>query len=190
MDYLKFFNAITAVKQISRTGWVREGIRNPESVADHSFGITMLAMIFADKFDKPLDKEKLMKMALIHDIGELAFGDTVIDRGAKLADQKQIDEKNQQEKRKIREVFALIGDEKEYEQLFTEIIETKTQEAKIIKQLDKLEMVMQACTYEKQQERNLEEWFVNAGFYIKEPLLKKIFHEIVKKRKYQIDTMK
>lgn len=183
MKYLEFFEAVTRVKQISRTGWVRAGVSNPESVADHSFGITVLAMVLAEKFDKAINREKLMRMVLIHDIGELAFGDTVVDRGAKLAGEKEMAEKNERERKKIREVFDYIGAGDEYEQLFMEMIERKTPEAQIVKELDKLEMAMQALTYEKAQQKDLEEWFINAGLYIKEPLLREIFQELLGARK-------
>jgi putative hydrolases of HD superfamily len=183
MKYLEFFEAITKFKQIPRTGWVRAGVHKPESVADHSFGITVLAMVLADKFEKTINREKLMKMASIHDIGELAFGDTVVDRGAVLAGEKEMAEKNERERKKIRDVFDSIDAGEEYEQLFAEMIERKTPEAQIVKELDKLEMVMQALTYEKEQGKDLEEWFINAELYIKEPLLREIFQELLNTRK-------
>lgn len=72
---LKFFISTAKSKRIVRTGWKMKKIKNPESVAEHSFQLSVMAMIFADQFN--LDKEKLIKMAILHDLGEVVTGDVV-----------------------------------------------------------------------------------------------------------------
>ena len=76
---IKFFITTAASKRLLRTGWVREKIKDPESVAEHSFVLSLMALILADYFG--LDKEKLIKMAILHDLGELVTGDIVWARG-------------------------------------------------------------------------------------------------------------
>lgn len=65
------------------------------------------------------------------------------------------------------------------------MIERKTEEAKFFWQLDKLEMAIQALEYEKSDNKNLEEFFLNADLQIDSPFLKKIMNEIFKSRKYK-----
>ena len=79
MDLINFYNKIIKLKEVERTGWVYKDIENPESVADHSFGVTVLAAYI----DLPeyVDREKLIKMALSHDFGECEIGDIVWENG-------------------------------------------------------------------------------------------------------------
>ena len=70
----------------------------------------------------------------------------------------------------------------EYVKIFEEMVERKSEEAKILWQIDKLEMTIQALEYEKEQNKNLDEFFVNALLQIETPLLKKILNEVLKKR--------
>ena len=55
-----------------RTGWIKSGIEEPESVADHSYRAALLAMVV------PLtgvDAGRCMRMALVHDLAESIVGD-------------------------------------------------------------------------------------------------------------------
>ena len=67
------------LKSIERTGWVREGMPNPETVAEHSWRVAFLAMLLGDELD--VEKNKLIKMALIHDLEEAETHDPVVQRG-------------------------------------------------------------------------------------------------------------
>ena len=60
------------LKQLPRTGWVRSGVENPESVAAHSWGMAVLALRLAPK---ELDIEKILSLCLIHDLPEVRVGD-------------------------------------------------------------------------------------------------------------------
>ena len=60
------------LKQLPRTGWVRSGINNPESVAAHSWGMAILALKLTPK---ELDLSKVLSLCLIHDIPEVRVGD-------------------------------------------------------------------------------------------------------------------
>lgn len=72
-NILKFLLQVNKLKQIKRTGWILRDVKNPESVADHSFHLTILAWVFGRK--KKFNLEKLIKMALIHDLVEVLAGD-------------------------------------------------------------------------------------------------------------------
>lgn len=181
-SYFNFFKTVGKSKRLLRSGPVREGIKDPESVAEHSFRVGVIAMVLSDKLDYRVDKEKLIKMALIHDIGEIVTGDVVVQRGEVL-DLKLRDKKEEQERIGIRQIFNQIQEGEIYGEIFEEMIARKSPEAKIFFQFDKLEMAFTAFEYEEEQGKQLEEFFLDANTHMKDPLLKKILQEIIKSRK-------
>ncbi|KAA0001413.1 MAG: HD domain-containing protein [Thermoplasmata archaeon] len=61
------------LKGIKRKGWLRIGIEKVESVACHSYRVAFLAMLIGDALN--LNVEKMLKMALLHDLAEATTGD-------------------------------------------------------------------------------------------------------------------
>lgn len=61
------------LKQLFRQGWLERGIPRErcESVAEHSFGVALLTLFLAETYYPHLDLSKLLRMALIHDFGEI-----------------------------------------------------------------------------------------------------------------------
>ncbi len=183
INFIDFFLTVGLSKRLLRAGWVREHIQDPESVAEHSFRVAMLAMVLSDKLGYKVDKEKLIKMALLHDLGEVITGDIIIER-RELVDIKKRDEKERSERVGIRQIFDKIGEGESYAAIFDEMINRNTLEAKIFWQFDKLEMVIQAFEYEKEQGKDLEEFFI--GFeknYTQDPFVRNIFNDLKKRRK-------
>jgi 5'-deoxynucleotidase YfbR-like HD superfamily hydrolase len=63
---------------LPRTGWVLRGVADPESIADHSFGVAVVAMMLTDALraqGETVDGERVLRMALLHDSPEAATGD-------------------------------------------------------------------------------------------------------------------
>lgn len=174
-----FIAIVGKSKKLHRAGWVREKIKDPESVAEHSFRVSVLAMVLSDTLG--LDKEKLIKMALLHDLGEVVTGDIVWSRG-NIIDIKKRAEKEEMEKQGLEKVFKTLENSNEYKKIFEEMIKRSSEEAKIFWQIDKIEMAMQALEYERDEHKKLDEFFVNAGLQIETPILKKIFGEILRRR--------
>lgn len=176
-DIIKFALYVGNSKKIKRTDWIKNNIKDPESIADHCFALTVLAMTLAPFLQ--VDQHKLIKMALVHDLEETATSDLVIENGIFINDSKRI-EKEKIEKKTIKSL--LFGFDENYEEIFQEMIERKTNESNIFLQLDKFEMAVQAYSYEKSQGKNLSEFFENANKYIKHPLLKKAFQDLLRMR--------
>ena len=68
------------LKSVPRTGWLDRGLdsRQVESVADHSFGVALLAWACAQQRQAEgaaIDPERVLKLALIHDLAEAETGD-------------------------------------------------------------------------------------------------------------------
>lgn len=180
-DYVDFFKIVGKSKRLPRTGWVREKVHDPESVAEHSFRVGVLAMTLSDKLGYKIDKLKLLKMAFIRGLGEVVTGDVVVERWD-IIDVSKRDEKEQEEKKEIRKIFEKIGQLDEYSLLFDEMINRVTVESKVFWQIDSFEMALQAFEYEREQGKNLEEFFITVNMHIREPMLRKMLDDLMKKR--------
>ena len=174
MDIIKFEAFIGRLKDLERTGWVRSKIPKPESVAEHIMATAMLTMLFAEK--RKMNQLKAIKMALIHDVGEAIIGDLVAVRG-RSTNATLLRKKREIELKAIKQIFGLV-DKKELVDLFEEMEEGKTKEAKLVQQLDKLEMVLQAHQYEKKYRINLNEFYQTGFFKIKDKELRKILEKL------------
>ncbi len=136
--FIDFMHFVGKLKNIKRTGWIVQGIKNPESVADHSYRTVILSMVLARKFS--LNQNKIIKMALIHDLAESITGDIVLEKGNNKISSKK--DKFQKEELAMKKIFSNLEEGKEYYELWLDYENQKSKEAKFLKQLDKLEMVM------------------------------------------------
>ena len=173
-DLIRFGRYLGSLKELERTGWVRMRIPRPESVADHSFRTAVLAMILAPQYGA--DQLKAIKMALIHDIGEAIIGDIVTEQGAKVS-KGLLKSKVAREKKAVRKIMSLVGTEDFYA-LFEEFEKNRTPEARLVKQIDKLEMALQAYEYEKMHGKDLEEFFKTARHRVRDKPMLKVLAEL------------
>ncbi|MCJ7630960.1 HD domain-containing protein [Candidatus Bathyarchaeota archaeon] len=129
------------LKKIRRKGWVSlAGIKSPESVADHTYRTAILVMCLSDL--KGLNTEKLVRMALLHDVHEALIG--VYDHSDKERIGKS--ELRSIETEAVKRVFSDLPDnlQEKYILLSAEFQGQETEEARLIKQIDQIEMIFQA----------------------------------------------
>lgn len=126
------------LKDLKRSGWLRKEISESESVADHSFGVAFLVLLLAPAH---LNKEKCLKMAVIHDIQEAIVGDMTPFDGACL------EHKAEKEKAAVSELAQKL-DYPELITLFEEYEAKETPEAQFVKDIDRIEAVLQAKYYD------------------------------------------
>lgn len=107
-----------------------------ESVAEHSWRITLMAYLVSDEFPEA-NLEKLMKMCLIHDLGEAFTGDIPTFEKSEKDEEKEASLLNEWVMQ-LPEPFA-----SEMQELYREMEERKTLEARIYKALDNLEALIQ-----------------------------------------------
>jgi putative hydrolase of HD superfamily len=141
-DLVSFFHVICNLKKVRRSGWIHKAnISSPESVADHSYSVCMICMVLSEILN--LDTEHVMKMANLHDLAESIVGDNTPDMISH-------DEKINQEDKAMSEIFFKLPDNlhKKYLNIWNEYIENKTPSAKFVHNIDKLEMALQAKSYE------------------------------------------
>lgn len=145
---LSYFLQFTGrLKQIKRTGWIEAGLTQSESVADHTYRTAILSMLLADI--ESLDTLKILRMSLLHDLPEAIIGDLT-----PLQKTKETKEKEEEAMCQILNTIPEIQ-MKLYLSTWNEYKEGKTKEAKLVQQLDKVEMALQAkeysnyCSYKK-----------------------------------------
>lgn len=175
MKVLDFYKYIDKLKRTKRAGWVKAGIADSESVSDHSFSTSVLSMILADKLK--VDKEKFVKMALIHDLGESIIGDVLWYSIAKGVDKEKLAKKEKDEGKAMRKILKTLKN-KEYLDLWIEMEKKETKEAKLHKEIDRLDLALQAFFYEKRTGIKLDGFFDFADLFIKDETIKEIMKEI------------
>jgi len=177
-DLITFFFKVGELKKIKRSGWIRHNIPDPESVADHSFRTAFIAMMFGDVLK--VDKLKLVKMALIHDLGEVVVGDITPYDGV------EREEKRRKEEEGIRQLLEVVPNGIEYMDLWKEYEEQKSEEAIILKNIDKLEMAIQALEYQGVfPDEDLSEFILEAEKGINIPEMQDLLGEFRKESKNQ-----
>jgi putative hydrolases of HD superfamily len=155
------------LKNLYRQGWLRAGIRKIEceSVADHCFGVAILSLFIAEQFFPELNASKLIKIALLHEFGEVYGGDITPVDEVSAKDKKAI------EKKSVIKVLSKLKKGNEYIGLWKEYAEGISKEARFVKQIDKLEMAFQAGVYETAGYGNLQEFTESAKERITLPKL-------------------
>jgi putative hydrolases of HD superfamily len=162
------------LKNLYRQGWLKRSVppEKCESVAEHSFSVTLLAMFLAENFFPSADLLKVIRIALIHEAGEIYAGDITPVDGVSL------EEKHRREKESVLRVFAGVDRAEEYIELWEEFEMNRSLEARLVRQADRLEMLLQAKYYEKLGYWNFEEFFRNAEALIESPELRPLFAEL------------
>lgn len=181
---IKVYFEFNHLKQLFRQGWLKRGVVSEycESVAEHSFGVALLAWFLADQYFPELDRDKLLRMSLIHDFGEIYAGDiTPVDPVSE-------DEKYNMEYCSIYKVLDKLPNGKEYISIWEEFESQDSPESVFIKQIDKLEMGLQASVYEHQNRANLKEFIDSAHRSMKDEKLLKIVNELEELRKCHNNT--
>ncbi len=173
-DAVQLFEAGLGLKRVKRSGWVDAGVKNPESVADHSYSLALLSMVAADLLG--MDAEKAMRMALLHDLPE-AFTDDLTPRKKNRIRKEML---SRIESGILRELTSGLPDSvrKRYLELYREYIEGKSREARLLHALDRLEMALEASRLQKEQNIKLDRFMRDA---IKNPATREIMDAVAKR---------
>ena len=140
-DIYAFIHSAERLKNEMRHSFTSTG--RQESVAEHTWRMSLLAVLLSSKLDKKVNFEKLLKMIVIHDIVEIEAGDTPVPFMVGNDDVKR--QKAEREQHAIESVRKQLGDVigEELFQLWYEFEGQETYEAKIAYALDKLEVQIQ-----------------------------------------------
>eukprot|EP00892_Ulva_mutabilis_P010195 jgi/Ulvmu1/7548/UM037_0092.1 len=173
-----FLHLVQKLKTQPRKGWVLRNVQKPESIADHMYRMSVLALTMAGSED--VDQARLVKMAIVHDIAEAIVGDITPVCGV------SENEKHQRELNAILHIQQILGAEtavaEEVVALWNEYESGASAEAKLCKDFDKIEMIMQAYEYEVDQPLDLQEFFDSTAGKWRTALGRALAEEIVRRR--------
>ncbi len=148
------------LKRLDRTGWTLRGLANgTESVAAHSFGVGVTAMLLADEIrarGTTVDVEKVLRMALLHDWSETRVGDmpktAVTYFGSEV--------RKKAEMAAFADVVKEAGAGNEsYRTVYEEYEARESLEAQIVKAADVIDLLVQALALERGGARGLDEFW-------------------------------
>jgi putative hydrolase of HD superfamily len=133
---LEFLRAAERLKNVTRSAYTSEG--HPESVAEHTWRLCLMALVFQDGFPD-LDLAKLLKICIVHDLGEAIGGDIPAPQ------QDSAVGKAAQEREDLLQLLAPLPQQirGEITALWDEYETASSTEAKLAKALDKLETILQ-----------------------------------------------
>lgn len=138
---LDFLRAAERLKTVTRSGYTSAG--NSESVAEHTWRLSLMALLLAPEFPE-LDAARLLKICLVHDLGEAIGGDIPAPEQARRAAAGEAG-KSQQERRDLEDLLRPLAQRQRAEilALWDEYDAARSPEAKLVKALDKLETILQ-----------------------------------------------
>lgn len=145
-NILKFYILATTLKDKIRSGaeiW-HVSKERLESVAEHIYGVCILAIAIDSEYEFDINIDKVIKMLVIHELEEVSIGDLT-----------PFDNISKQEKNKIGEIAVqrILQDlikKEEYFDLTKEYNERNTNDSKFASHCDKLELMLQMKLYEEQ----------------------------------------
>lgn len=144
-NVVNYYVLCNKLKNVVRTGWMdwkvnRERI---ESVAEHIFGVQMLAIAMKSEYQYNIDIMKVIYMLAIHELGETIIGDLTQFQISK-------EEKEILEHEAVHNILASLIDGNQIEELFLEFDAHETPEAIFAYQCDKLECDIQSKLYDQE----------------------------------------
>ncbi len=150
-DIGKYLYEIGHLKQVQRSGWQQIGMRDPESVAEHSYRAAIIGYVLASL--EGVDAQKTALLCLFHDTAEARIGDLhwtakrylSVKEGEQIALTEQVGRLPQET---AENVLALVG---EYET-------RTTREGRLAREADLLECILTAREYQTQGYSEAQDW--------------------------------
>ncbi len=179
---LASYYRLMRLKRLYRQGWLKRGVPAEicESVAEHSFGTALLGLLLtggpagtASHEGRALDSSKVVLMALVHEMGESYAGDiTPVDGVPK-------EEKMRLEREAIGRSLGGHPDAAWFLGLWEEFEEGLTPEARFVRELDRLEMGLEAALYRSEGYLGMGEFFESSRSAVGEKRLRAILEEAI-----------
>lgn len=202
-EMLDIFMYASRMKNLPRTGWLFTGVKNVESLADHSYNVSFITLILAEylKNEKSIEinVEKALKLAIIHDLAESIITD-IPTPFIKYFGEK---EKYEAEKKALEEILIDLPNKEEFIALWEEFENRSSIEGILVRGADKIDMLLELDKYETIGHKGLSGFWASsskieeftkafkftdeAGNPSTEPIIEEIYKEILKLRKERME---
>ena len=144
---------------------MKRGIEDGESVSDHMYRMALICMTLPEELLNGANRSKAVMMCLVHDFCEAIVGDITPECGV------SSEEKHAREASAIQQISALLEGHSSgqlIQDLYREYEEGLSLEALLVKDIDKLEFLLQADSYEERYiGKNFDDFRKNAIYRIK-----------------------
>ena len=158
-NVITYYITCNKLKNVIRTGWKDWNVQRQrlESVAEHVYGVQMLAIAMYLEYGYDIDIQKVILMLAIHELGETVIGDLT---------QFQISKKEKEkiEHEAVNKILGNLINSKKIEELFLEFDAHETKEALFAYQCDKLECDLQCKLYDQENCVDLNDQSANKTF--------------------------
>jgi len=144
-NVINYYVICNKLKNIIRTGWKDWNVNRErlESVAEHIYGVQMLAIAMQSEYQYNINIMKVIFMLAVHELGETVIGDLTRFQISK-------EEKEKIERQAVSNILRNLLNGNQINKLFLEFDEGKTKEAIFAYQCDKLECDLQCKLYDEE----------------------------------------
>ncbi len=144
-NVINYYVICNRLKNIIRSGWKDWNVQREriESVAEHIFGVQMLAIAMKSEYQYDVDIMKVIYMLAVHELGETVIGDLTQFQISK-------EEKEKMEHEAVHRILNGLLDGYQIEELFLEFDAHNTKESMFAYQCDKLECDLQSKLYDEE----------------------------------------
>jgi len=168
------------LKVMPRTGWLLRGIAQAESVAAHSFGVAFLCLLLAELVQEPLDRSRLLTIALLHDLPESRTTDIPHPAIRYFGPET----KRNGEEQALTEMLTDLPFAQAYHDLWRDFEDSRTPEGRLVRDADRLELLIQAYVYERSTGNRLlgEFWEKTDEDFFTFPIARQLFSLLRQRR--------
>jgi len=147
------------LKRLDRTGWSLRGMPpGTESVAAHSFGVSIAAMLLADELvarGVHINVEQVLRISLLHDWAEARVGDMPKTATSYFG----AEARKSAESAALNDMVQHLNTRAQYQQLYQDYEERELLEARLVKAADVLDLLVQVLALERAGARGLDEFW-------------------------------
>lgn len=158
----------TTLKRLPRAGWLLRGVPDAESIADHSFGTAFVVLALADVLNAsgtlpaPVDTGRALAIAVLHDLPEARLTDLPGPTQRLIPHEV----KAEAEVKALTALTAVLPSAEHFRALWREFEDEATPEGQLVRDADRVEMMVQCLRYELSGSRGLDDFWAGMDRHI------------------------